>query len=76
MCGEKQGKRNNKKRYWGSPPRVRGEAGNGRFIKLLEGITPACAGRRHMRVMIVESEWITPACAGRSTITRAQKNYK
>ena len=46
VCGEKHVRRAAMAYITGSPPRVRGEAGDCRIQRRAVGITPACAGRR------------------------------
>ena len=46
VCGEKFHSASLIADFWGSPPRVRGEAENTVFEEPEAGITPACAGRR------------------------------
>ena len=46
VCGEKLLRRQCTRCRWGSPPRVRGKAGNFVTKSLNFGITPACAGKR------------------------------
>ena len=46
VCGEKCCRTSLSRRSWGSPPRVRGEAGRSPQVASNLGITPACAGRR------------------------------
>ena len=45
VCGEKPSMRGNHDYIFGSPPRVRGKAGNAAFEGGNLGITPACAGK-------------------------------
>ena len=52
VCGEKSGLRDIMERYTGSPPRVRGEAYCHTSAIALKRITPACAGRRSMEVVV------------------------
>ena len=47
VCGEQLCDLNGNFRHGGSPPRVRGAAGDERIILGRRGITPACAGSRH-----------------------------
>ena len=46
MCGEKPRHATRSSAPLGSPPHVRGKAGNGGYDGLDVGITPACAGKR------------------------------
>ena len=48
MCGEKSLHLFERAVVQGSPPRVRGEVGIDVFSFSASGITPACAGRRHL----------------------------
>ena len=49
MCGEKKRKGKNNGTHLGSPPHVRGKVLATRLHNLVNGITPACAGKRLKR---------------------------
>ena len=49
MCGEKESARPARPAAWGSPPRMRGKVKSLGFRCLLNGITPAYAGKRLKR---------------------------
>ena len=48
VCGEKSNTISRRSTSIGSPPRVRGEVGFRQLGGTVHGITPACAGRRHI----------------------------
>ena len=50
VCGEKSMSTPKKRRFSGSPPRVRGEAFRASECTITRRITPACAGRRNSQI--------------------------
>ena len=46
VCGEKPARPDTAYNDWGSPPRVRGKVTRPTRFKGIDGITPACAGKR------------------------------
>ena len=45
LCGEKRYGQNSKRAKEGSPPPVRGKGWEDLTLEVLQGITPACAGK-------------------------------
>ena len=52
VCGEKGEITEEDYRIWGSPPRVRGKEQHDRCENFLHGITPACAGKSSLSVLV------------------------
>ena len=57
----------------GSPPRVRERLCRLTLLKLLAGITPACAGKTDRFCYCDTDSRITPACAGKTLLKRKRK---
>ena len=64
VCGEKPGTFDIVTSGQGSPPRVRGKACCVSKAGLSVGITPACAGKRLMTVLTLDSQWDHPRVCG------------
>ena len=64
VCGEKCVTSRSLRRFWGSPPRVRGKAPLVRLTKSPPGITPACAGKRFCEVHNVVMQKDHPRVCG------------
>ena len=64
VCGEKEWKDISTKSIIGSPPRVRGKVRLRSLQLLLRGITPACAGKRLLLVVLLRPFWDHPRVCG------------
>ena len=64
VCGEKQVKELVKVCRWGSPPRVRGKGFLHFAHKMLEGITPAYAGKSALRLTAKDPSGDHPRMCG------------
>ena len=64
MCGEKCATRWQKPKALGSPPRMRGKGIQLTHKGLLDGITPAYAGKRGIKLSIASMIWDHPRVCG------------
>ena len=64
VCGEKLYSAGTSRRNWGSPPHVRGKVQSGAGLRLVSGITPACAGKRGISAANTHSNWDHPRACG------------
>ena len=64
VCGEKNPCSSKDFVKLGSPPRMRGKASSGMWYSLLEGITPACAGKRRVVPDCNAVRWDHPRVCG------------
>ena len=69
MCGEKPGSSRLGREWGGSPPHVRGKARIRQPERHEQGITPACAGKRWVRLILPYLRRDHPRMCGEKTNT-------
>ena len=70
MCGEKQLDTTPVVDGQGSPPRMRGKAVSSTHSAILDGITPACAGKRLRGLRFLPCRWDHPRMCGEKPAIR------
>ena len=71
ICGEKKGKMEEKMKYTGSPPHMRGK-GHEKEIRIhVTGITPAYAGKRCLSQLVDRCTWDHPRICGEKKFRKA-----
>ena len=70
VCGEKSAETASRAGARGSPPRVRGKAGAGAVNRVIDRITPACAGKSHQNIAKLHQCQDHPRVCGEKSTTR------